>query len=144
MLLLLQYTLLFSSVLLLVALVAVVSAILSLAYTKIMITPLYKSTAMFYVNNSALSVGDASLSISSGDLTTSRKLVDSYIVILNTRETINEVIEYSGSARTYNEVRGMISAGAVNETEIFSVTITSPDPVEAEMLADAFAATASG
>ena len=123
----------------LVALVAVVCAIMSLAYTKIMITPLYKSTAMFYVNNSALSVGDASLSISSGDLSTSRKLVDSYIVILNTRETINEVIEYSGSARTYNEVRSMVSAGAVNETEIFSVTITSPDPVEAEMLADAFA-----
>ena len=123
----------------LVVLAAVVCAGLALAYTKFLVTPLYQSTAMFYVNNSALSIGEASMSISSGDLTTSRKLVDSYIVILNTRETINEVIEYSGSSRTYQEVRKMISAGAVNETEIFDVTITSPDPAEAERLADAFA-----
>lgn len=122
-----------------ILLVSVVCAVLAFGYTKFMVTPLYQSTAMFYVNNSSLSVGEASLSISSGDLTTSRKLVDSYIVILRTRETINEVITYSGSDRTYSDVRNMISAGAVNETEIFSVTITSPDPAEAELLADAFA-----
>jgi len=122
-----------------IMLVSVVTAVLAFGYTRFMVTPLYESTAMFYVNNSALSMGEASLSISSGDLTTSRKLVDSYIVILRTRETINEVIDYSGSDRTYSEVRSMISAGAVNETEIFSVTITSPDPAEAELLANAFA-----
>ena len=122
-----------------IMLVSVVAAVLAFGYTKFMVTPLYQSSAMFYVNNSSLSVGEASLSISSGDLTTSRKLVDSYIVILNTRETINEVIAHSGSTRTYSEVRNMISAGSVNETEIFSVTITSPDPAEAELLANSIA-----
>ena len=122
-----------------IMLVSVVCAALALGYTRFFVTPLYKSSAMFYVNNNSLSIGNASVSISSSDLVTSRGLVDSYIVILNTRETINEVIEHAGSDRSYGEVLGMISASAVNETEIFSVTVTSPDPAEAELLANAIA-----
>ena len=123
----------------LVILVSVLCAIMMFTVTHFLITPQYESTAMFYVNNSSLSVGDTSFSISSGDLSTSRNLVDSYIVILNTRETFNEVIDYTDSTRTYSELKDMISASAVNETEIFKVTVTSPDPMEAERLANAIA-----
>lgn len=123
----------------LVAVVAVLCAVLTFAGTFFFITPEYESSAMFYVNNSNLSLGDASVSISSGDLTTSRNLVDSYIVILNTRETLVDVIDYSGIARTYKEVRKMLSSSAVNETEIFQVTVTSTDPQEAERIANAIA-----
>ena len=87
-----------------VAIVAVVCAIVAFIGTFFFITPQYKSSAMFYVNNNSFSVGDASLSISSGDLVTSRGLVDSYIVILNTRETLNDVIDYAGTSRTYSQL----------------------------------------
>lgn len=123
----------------LLILVSVVGAVIAFAVTYFMITPKYESAAMFYVNNSSLSVGDASFSISSGDLTTSRNLVESYIVILNTRESLNDVIDYSDVERTYSEVKDMISAAAVNETEIFEVVVTSEDPVEAEKIASAIA-----
>ena len=123
----------------LVAVVAILCAAVAFAGTFFLITPKYESAAMFYVNNSNLSLGDTSLSISSGDLTTSRNLVDSYIVILNTRETLVDVIDYAGASRTYKELREMIAAEAVNETEIFKVTVTSPDPQEAERLANAIA-----
>ena len=123
----------------LVAIVAVLCAALTLVGTIFLITPQYESTAMFYVNNSNLSFGDASLSISSGDLTTSRNLVDSYIVILNTRETLVDVIDYAGVSRSYKEVKDMLKAAAVNETEIFRVTVTNPDPQEAERIANAIA-----
>ena len=122
-----------------VAVIAVLCAIVTFAGTFFFITPQYQSSAMFYVNNSKLSLGDASVSISSGDLTTSRNLVDSYIVILNTRETLVDVIDYAGASRTYGELKEMISSGAVNETEIFRVTVTSEDPQEAERLANAIA-----
>ena len=108
-------------------------------YTHFMVTPMYKSSAMFYVNNNSLSIGNASLSISSSDLVTSRGLVDSYLVILNTRETLNEVLDYAQSDLSYTDLRGMISAGSVNETEIFQITVTSADPLEAEALANAIA-----
>ncbi len=123
----------------LVILVAVLCAAFTFAGTLFLVTPEYESTAMFYVNNSNLSLGDASVSISSGDLTTSRNLVDSYIVILKTRETLVDVIDYAGISRTYKEVREMLTSAAVNETEIFQVTVTSPDPVEAERIANAIA-----
>ena len=123
----------------LVAIVAVLCAVIAFAVTLFFITPQYESAAMFYVNNSNLSLGDTSVSISSGDLSTSRNLVDSYIVILNTRATIVDVIDYAGVSRTYKEVKKMISSEAVNETEIFQVTVTSPDPEEAERIANAVA-----
>ena len=123
----------------LVMTVSAVAAVLTFLITFFLITPQYKASAMFYVNNNSFSVGDASLSISNGDLVTSRGLVDSYIVILNTRETLNDVIDYAGSNHTFAELKQMISAEAVNETEIFRVSVESPDPQEAERLANAIA-----
>lgn len=123
----------------LVVLTSVLGAELAFAGTYFLITPEYEAAAKFYVNNSSISVGSASVSLSSGDLTTSRNLVDSYIVILNTRESLNDVIDYAGVDRTYAEVKKMLSAEAVNETEIFQVTVTSTDPQEAEAIANAIA-----
>ena len=123
----------------LIGLLSVLCAVVVLAGTFFLITPQYESAAMFYVNNNNLSFGDTSVSISSGDLTTSRNLVDSYIVILNTRETLVDVIDYAGAPYSYKQLQGMITAEAVNETEIFQVTVTSPDPQEAERIANAIA-----
>ena len=123
----------------LIGIVAVVCAVVLFAYTFFFVTPLYQSSAMFYVNNSSISLGEASVSISSADISASRGLVKSYIVIMNTRETLNDVIDYAGVDRTYGQVKGMITAEAVNSTEIFRVTVTSPDPQEAEQIANALA-----
>ena len=80
----------------LIGIVAAVCAAMMFVYTFFFVTPLYKSSAMFYVNNSSLSLGEATLSISSADISASRGLVKSYIVIMNTRETLNDVIDYAG------------------------------------------------
>ena len=122
-----------------VAVVGILGALIALGITRFFITPTYQSSAMFYVNNNALSMGDASFSISSSDITASKSLVDSYIVILNTRETLNDVIDYAGVNYSHWEVRSMLSASSVNETEIFEVVVTSPDAAEAEAIASAIA-----
>lgn len=123
----------------LIALVCVVSAAVAFGSTYLFLTPEYEATAKFYVNNNSISVGNTSVSLSSGDLTTSRNLVDSYIVILNTRETLNDVIDYAEVNRTYEQLEKMLSADAVDNTEIFKVTVTSTDPQEAEKIANAIA-----
>lgn len=120
-----------------IVLASVVGAFLAFGVAQWLITPLYESTAMFYVNNGSLSVGGASLNLSSSDLSVSKSLVDSYIVILNTRETLNDVADYAEVDYKYDELKEMISASAVNSTEIFQVVVTSPDPQEAEDIADA-------
>ncbi len=120
----------------LIVLVSVLCAAIALVGTLYFITPMYESSAMFYVNNSALSVGDASFSISSGDITAAKDLVESYIVILKSKDTLNEVLDYAGSELTSADLKDMISASSVNSTEIFRVVITSDDPREAQILAD--------
>ena len=123
----------------LICIVSVVSAVITLVGTIYLITPQYKSSAMFYVNNNSLSVGDASFSITSGDITAAKSLVDTYIVILKSRACLNEVIDYTEVNYSYGELKEIISASAVNDTEIFQVSVVSDDPKEAETIANAIA-----
>lgn len=122
-----------------VLLVPVVTAALMLLATVYLITPQYQSSAMFYVNNSSLSLGGESISIDSGDIVASKNLVNTYIVILNSRTCLSDVIDYADLDYTVGELEGMISATSVNSTEVFEVVITGPDPKEAEKIANAIA-----
>ena len=122
-----------------IILLAVTGAALVLSITYFLITPKYESSAMFYVNNSSISVGEATLSIDSNDITASKSLVNTYIVILKTRETLNDVIDYAGVNRKYTEIEDMIRAEAVDDTEVFQVVVTTEDPEEANVIANAIA-----
>lgn len=118
-------------------LAAVLGAGITLAAAYFLLPPQYQSSVLFYVNNGAVSGGNAAASVSSGDLSTSRNLVDSYIVILKTRESLLDVIRYAGVDIPYLELEDMISASDVNKTEFFRVVVTGPDPYEAEKIANA-------
>lgn len=122
-----------------ICLSAILGAAVFFVGTYYLITPMYQSSAMFYVNNSAISMGETSLSITSSDITASKSLVETYAVILKSRTCLNDVIDYANLNYSYGELRGMISASAVNATEVFQVVVTSPDPAEAERIANAIA-----
>lgn len=121
----------------LIMLVSLVCGALALVGTIYLITPQYQSSALFYVNNNSLSVGGTAVNIDSGDITASKSLVETYIVILNSREVLEDVIDYADVNYSYAQLKSMLSASSVNSTEIFEVVITCPDPVEAERIADA-------
>lgn len=123
----------------LIILAAIAGAAIVLTATYFLVTPKYESSAMFYVNNNSISVGEATLSIDSSDITASKSLVNTYIVILNTRETLNDVIDYAGVNRRYSEVEDMIRAESVDDTEVFQVVVTTEDPEEANVIANAIA-----
>ena len=92
-----------------------------------------------YVNSSNISVGGTKVSISQSELSAAQTLVDTYIVILNTRTTLEDVIEQTGVSYDYEELKEMITAEAVNGTEVFSIQVVSKSPSEAEKLANAIA-----
>ena len=102
----------------LILVAAVTGALATFLVTFFMITPKYESSAMFYVNNNSLSVGDASFSISSSDITASKSLVDSYIVILQTRETLNDVMDYAGVDYSYESIKKMLETYERGEKSI--------------------------
>ena len=119
--------------------VTLLFAALALAYAKIYVTPIYSSSALLYVNNSSFSIGSSSFSFSSGELNAAKSLVDTYGVILKTRTTLEEVIDEAGLDMSYEKISGMVSSEAVNETEIFRVTVRSSDPEEACLIANTIA-----
>ena len=120
----------------LIAIIAVVAAVVTFLGTYFFITPQYQSSAMFYVNNSAFSLDDA-FSITSSDISASKSLVKSYIVILRTQQTMDDIVDYSGVDRSYGELLEMVSAESVDNTEIFRVVVNSTDPQEAKDIAKA-------
>lgn len=122
-----------------IVLVSVICAALTFLGTYYFVTPQYRASSVFYVNNNTVDIGNVELGLSSGDITARKSLVDSYIVILKTKQTLLDVIDYADVNMGYTTLRGMITAGSVDGTEIFQVVITSPDPYLSEKLANAIA-----
>lgn len=122
-----------------ILLVTILAGSAAFAGTAILIRPKYRAEALMYVNSSNISVGGTKVSISQSELTAAQTLVDTYIVIMNTRTTLEDVIEQTGVPYTYEELRKMITAEAVNGTEVFSIQVVSKSPSEAETLANAIA-----
>ena len=120
-----------------IVLVTLITAAMAFAGTKLFITPLYTASAMMYVNNSSISVGSTQVNLS--DLTAAQSLVETYMVILKTRGTLEEVIKEANLPYDYEQLSGMIEAGAVNSTEVFSISVTSASPEEAEKIANTIA-----
>lgn len=124
----------------LIILLMVIFGVGAFAYAYYTIAPTYQSSALFYVNNNNVAgLNNSKLSITSADLSTSKDLVATYIVILKTRNTLDEVIDKAGLNMTYSQLSGKISASAVNETEVFNVTVTDTDPMRAELIANTIA-----
>lgn len=121
-----------------IVLSGLICGIAMFGYSEFFITPTYQSSALFYVNNK-LSIGSTSLSLSSSDITASQSLVDTYIVILKTRNTLESVLDKGGYDMTYSQLSRKISAASVNETEVFKVTVTDTDPEEACSIANTIA-----
>lgn len=117
----------------LILLVGVVSGAIALFYTVFFVTPKYSSRVMLYVNNTT-EIGN--VSISAADLSASQSLIDTYIVILKNRTTMEMVAERSGVDYTYSQLLSMVSTGEYDGTEVFYVTVTCEDPTEAAAIAN--------
>lgn len=125
-----------------IAISAILCAAVFLAYSIFFIVPSYSSSVLFYVNNTSISLGSASVSISNGDLTAAKTLVDTYCVILKTRLTLEEVsdsLTEKGLDYSYEKLDKIISHNTVNNTEIFRVTVQDPDPKNACTIANTIA-----
>jgi capsular polysaccharide biosynthesis protein len=120
-----------------IAIAMILVGIIGFSVAAFVIAPTYSSSVMLYVNN-GMSVGDI-FQLSSSQITGARSLVDTYIVMLQNRTTLNKVIEKADVNYDFEDLEDMIKAESVNGTEIIRITVTSPDPYEAAQIANAIA-----
>jgi len=123
----------------LIAAAAIVGAVVALLITYFLVEPKYEASTLMYVNNSDINLGATSFKISNADLTAAQNLVDTYVVILKSRTVLNEVIEVGELEYSYEELKEMISAAAVNSTEVFEIVVTTNSPTESEHIANTIA-----
>ena len=104
-----------------ILLAGVLCAAILIVCTALFVDIKYQASVMMYVNTS---IGQTSIKLN--DLSTARDLVATYCVILSSRDTLEQL-------------NAMISASAVNNTEIFRVSVTSHNPEEARVIANTVA-----
>ena len=115
----------------------VVAALASLYITINFITPMYKADVRIYVNNSR---SDQYVEyISSSNLSTAQRLVNTYINIIESDSVLEKVAQASGLNISAGQIRRAMSASQVDDTELFDVVITHANPKLAAQLANAIA-----
>lgn len=119
-----------------VVLCAVIVGMSVLVYTINFVTPQYQANVTIYVNNN--STGGETY-ISSSDLAVALRLVTTYVNIIQSNSVLEKVIDEAGLLLSADQVRSMISAEVVGETEMFKVTVTTPNPQMSADLANAIA-----
>ena len=111
-----------------------IGAILAGCYTFFLITPKYTATSKLYMVSSSLdSVVDLT------DLNIGTSLSSDYAELLKVRPILEEVIEDNKLDYTYEQLFSMISISTVTDTRILVVNVTSTDPKEAKVIANALA-----
>ncbi len=109
---------------------------ISFGVTYNFIAPEYEASIKVYVNNTNQS---NTTTLTQSDLIVAKQLVDTYIVTLESRTTLNQIIAETGLEYDAEELEEMISAAAINETEVFEVTVRSEDAKEAALIANTIA-----
>lgn len=100
--------------------------LVSLLWTRFLVTPLYTSYIQLYCTNSTQN--SQSGSISSSDITAARNLVDTYAVILKSDEVLDPVAEALGNGLTAADIRRSITLSAVDDTAVMQITATTSNP----------------
>ena len=115
-----------------VILTVVVFAVGSFVISKYFIKPRYASSILVSVYNTE---GIQT----SQDITTAQKLVNSYIIVLKSNTVMDAVAENVKLGYSAAQIKNMVTAASVNNTEIFRVTITCDNPGHAATIANAIA-----
>lgn len=123
----------------LIVLAGILVAAIGFSISAFIIAPTYSSSVKLYVNNSSFALGNTSFSISSSEITAAQSLVKTYGEILNSRSTLERIIEKTGVNYTWQELSSMIASASSNNTEIMKVTVTTEDPYEAAKIANCIA-----
>lgn len=123
---------------------AVVCAAIAFLCAKYAMVPQYSSSVLFYVNNVSVLAEGEERSLAMDDLRVSKHMVDIYTIILYARQTLEDVIAYTGIEMDAGELEARIHVESVEETEVFRVTVTWTDPQETEQIANAIGSVLPG
>lgn len=120
------------------ALCALIATSVAIVFSLFYLTPMYKASITLYVNNSTKD-RDSIDYVSSGDVSTSRNLVSTYITISKSERVMGEVSKALDGNISVPYLMSVVSAEQENKTELFRVTVTTADPERSALIANTIA-----
>ena len=119
-----------------ILLVGAIVAAAVYTYSACMVTPKYAANIKLFVNNT---YGENTQGFSSSQIMAAQSLASTYIEFLGSRDVLEDVRKESGLDYTVGQLRSMIGASSVNQTEVFQVWVTCENPAHAAIIANAVA-----
>lgn len=118
---------------LIIAAAFLAGAALAGAYTKLLVTPVYSSTAKLLVLSKETTL------TSLADLQLGTQLASDYSVLLTSRPVLQETVENLDLKEGYGALRSHISVVNPADTRILEITVTDPDPEMAKTIVNELA-----
>lgn len=103
----------------------VLGAVLGFVVSAMFITPKYTSFVDLYVTNNNSS---SSESLNVNDITASQKLVNTYIVMLQTNSVTDSILKEVNTDMTGEELLSMLEFTSVESTEVLRINVETTDP----------------
>jgi capsular polysaccharide biosynthesis protein len=120
-----------------VLLSTILVAAIAFVYSEYLVTPMYESTSQLYVLSKSTSI------TSLADIQMGSNLTNDYMVVVNGRPIIDQVIDNLGLDETYETLVGKITLNNPTDSRILEITVTDPDPERAKLIADEMAEVSS-
>lgn len=125
---------------LVIALFVVVVAV-SLYVNLFVFVPIYQAHTSLLVTGMMNQGSDTFDNVSLENIVVGQSLISEYSEIIKSKRVTDAVLEnLNDSTITEEDLGGMVSISAVNETRIIDIAVTNEDPVKAARIADSVAA----
>jgi capsular polysaccharide biosynthesis protein len=116
---------------------AILVGVIAFVVSKFLITPQYESTSQLYVLSKSTSITSLT------DLQLGSNLTNDYMVVVNGRPVVDQVIENLGLNMSYESMVGKITLNNPSNSRILEITVQDADPVLAKQIADEMAEVAA-
>lgn len=116
---------------------AILGTAVFFAFSWFFLTPLYEASVTLYVNNSSSQENTGY--ITQSDLYASTQLVDTYAAIILSDAILEDVVHDVPLDMTIDDLAEILTIEAVNDTEVFEVTVRYAEPETAARIVDLIA-----
>lgn len=106
-----------------IVLVTVVFGILGMVASSNLLTPVYEASGKMIVNTRV----DDNANVSNDQINSAKNLVETYAIVIRSRDVVNQVISDLGLNITYGQLVECISVNAVNNTQIMRIVVRNAD-----------------
>lgn len=115
-----------------IILVTIITASLGWACSEFIITPQYEASVNMIVNTKNDTVG----TMTTDEISSAQKLVNTYAIIIKSNTVLNQVINTLNLEMAYSDLYEKVSVNAIDNTQVMKIAVRMDNPEIAEQIVD--------